>query len=48
MNRIASVSDDDFRTIVDLVPTEFMTEPAKDFAYQSMITSRRELLRSMR
>ena len=48
IDRIASVSETDFRTIIDRVPSEFMTEPAKDFAFQSLITSRRELLRSMR
>ena len=46
MERIGDVRNADFRSIVDKVPSEFMTEPAKDFAYQVLITSKCELLRS--
>ena len=47
MDRIGCVRDAAFRSIVDRIPSEFMTVPAKDFAYQVLVTSRRELLRSI-
>ncbi len=47
MDRIASVGDSEFQSAVDRVPPEFMSEAAKDFAFQIIVTSRRELLRSI-
>ena len=35
------------REIIDRVPPEFMCNVAKEFAYQVVITSRAELLRSI-
>ena len=47
LDRIGNVDDADLRTAVNSVPTEFMSETAKDFAFQVMMTSRRELLKSI-
>ncbi len=47
LDRIANVDDAGFWSAVDGVPTVFMSETAKDFAFQVMVTSRRELLRSI-
>lgn len=48
VDRIGGVKDADFRAIVDRIPSDFMTVPAKDFAYQVLVTSKHELLRSIR
>ena len=47
LDRISSVDDVEFRSAVDRVPSEFMSQAAKEFAFQIMVTSRRELLRSI-
>ena len=48
LDAIAVARDDDFRTIVDMVPSEFMSATAKEFAYRSLITSKTELLENVR
>ena len=48
LDAISVVRDDDFRTIVDMVPSEFMSATAKEFAYRSLITSKTELLENVR
>ena len=48
LDAIAVVRDDDFRTIVDMVPSEFMSATAKEFAYRALITSKTELLENVR
>ena len=48
LENIGDVRESDFRTIVDRIPIEFMSDPAKEFAYQVLVASRGELLRSMR
>ena len=48
VQNIGDVRESDFRTIVDRTPIEFMSDPAKEFAYQVLVTSRSELLGSMR
>ena len=45
--RLDSVSDAEFRSIIDKIPPEFMSNTARDFAYQVIVTSRSELLRSI-
>ena len=47
LDRIASVGDSEFQSAVDRVPPEFMSQAAKDFAFQIIVTSRRELLRNI-
>ena len=42
--RIDAVRNDEFRTIVDKVPVEFMSSTAKDFAYEVLVASKTELL----
>ena len=42
--QIDAVRNDEFRTIVDGVPIEFMSSTAKDFAYEVLVTSKTELL----
>ncbi len=44
---LRNVQDSEFRTIVDMVPSELMSGVAKDFAYQVLVTSKRELLRNL-
>ncbi len=44
LKAISVVRDNDFRTIVDMVPSEFMSDTAKEFAYRALITSKTELL----
>lgn len=44
LSAIDAVGDDEFRTIVDRVPVEFMSSTAKDFAYEVLVTSKTELL----
>ena len=47
MERIRGVDDAKFRTIVDRVPSKFMSETAKEFAYQVLVTSKTELMRNV-
>lgn len=44
---IKSVPNSDFRTVIDKVPSEFMSDIAKEFAYQVVITSKAELFRNI-
>ena len=44
LRRIAAVTDQEFRRVVDKVPSEFITETAREFAYRVLISSRNELL----
>ena len=46
--RIGEVSDSQLRDAIDKVPGEFMSDIAKEFAYTLVLTSRAELMRSMR
>ena len=46
--RIGEVSDSQLRDAIDKVPGEFMSDVAKEFAYTLVLTSRAELMRSMR
>ncbi len=46
--RLHSVSDADFRAVINRVPPEFMTESAREFAFQVVTTSKAELLWSIR
>ena len=46
--RLNSVPDTEFRSVIDRIPPEFMSDTAKEFAYQVVITSKAELLRSIR
>ena len=45
--RLDSVSVAEFRSIIDRVPPEFMSNTAREFAHQVIVTSRSELLRSI-
>lgn len=45
LDRIDSLSELDVRAAVQRVPSEFMSDAAKEFACQVVLTSRRELLR---
>lgn len=44
---IKSVPNSDFRAVIDKMPSEFMSDIAKEFAYQVVITSKAELIRSI-
>ena len=46
-NRLASVPDAAFRSLLDQIPPAYMSVIAKEFAYQVMITSKVELMRSI-
>ena len=46
--RLNSVPDTEFRSIIDEVPPELMSDMAKEFAHQVVVTSRTEILRSIR
>ncbi len=46
--RIAEVSDSQIRDTVNKVPSEFMSDIAKEFAYKAIVTGQDELLRSVR
>ena len=46
--RLNSVSDSEIRSIIERVPPEFMSEIAREFAYRVVVTSKIELLRSIR
>ena len=45
LQRIGETPDSEFRTAIDRVPTEFMGDIAKEFAYQIIVTSKNELLK---
>ena len=42
-----AIRDEDFMTIINKVPDEFMSSTAREFAYQVVATSRSELLRGI-
>ena len=46
--RLNSVHETELRSVIDRVPHEFMSDTAKEFAYQVVVTSKSELLRSIR
>ena len=46
--RIGEVSDSKLWDAIDKVPSEFMSDVAKEFAFNLVLTSRAELIRSMR
>ena len=48
LQRIGELPDTEIRTIIDRVPTEFMGDIAKEFAYQIIVTSKTELLKLTR
>ena len=48
LERIGGIPEDDIRTKIERVPDEFMSEIARAFAFQIVMTGRRELLRSVR
>ena len=48
LDRIGSVPEDEIRTTIQRVPAEFMSDVAKEFAFQVVMTGQRELLRSVR
>ncbi len=48
LQRIDELPDSEFRTAIDRVPTEFMSDIAKEFAYQIIVTSKAELLKFTR
>lgn len=46
-DRLNSIPDEEFRLLVNKVPPEFMSDITKEFAYQVVVTSKVELLRSI-
>ena len=48
LTALQNVDDTEFRSILDRIPSDFMSETAKDFAYEVMLVSRTELLESAR
>ena len=46
--RLSSIRDTELRSIIDKIPPEFMSDTAREFAYQVVVTSKAELLRSIR
>ena len=48
LERIGGISEDEIRTTIERVPDEFMSEVAREFAFQVVMTGQRELLRSVR
>ena len=46
--RLGNADDNEFRAVIDRVPSGFMSDAAKDFARQVLIASKMELLRSMK
>ena len=48
LDRLNSVPDTEFRSVIDRIPPEFMSDIAKEFAFQVVVTSKVELLRSIR
>lgn len=47
IDMLSAVPDEEIRFIINRVPDEFMSETAREFAYQLLITSRSELLRGI-
>ena len=47
LERIRGVADSEFRTIVNRVPSQFISDVARDFAYQVLVTSKSELTRNV-
>ena len=47
LDRIDNVSELQIRTVIERVPAEFMSDIAKEFACQVVLTSKQELLRSI-
>ena len=47
-HQLNSIPDAEFRSVIDKIPPQFMSDIAKEFAYQIVITSKVELLRSVR
>ena len=47
LDRIGSVSEDEIRTANHRVPAEFISDIAREFAFQVVMTGQRELLRSV-
>ena len=48
LNDIEAVPSTTFRSVIDKVPPDFMSDTAKEFAYQAVTTSKTELMRSGR
>ena len=48
LQRIGELPDSEIRTAIDRVPTEFMGDIAKEFAYQIIVTSKTELSKLIR
>ncbi len=48
LENIAAVPNSAFRSVIDRVPIEFMSETAKELAYQIVVHSKAELLRGSR
>ncbi len=48
LERLHVLPEEQFRRVLDMVPDEFISETGREFAYQVIATSRRELLRSAR
>ena len=48
LQRIGATPDSEIRTAIDRVPTQFMGDIAKEFAYQIIVTSKTELLKLIR
>ena len=47
-SRLNNVDDNEFRAVIDRVPSGFMSDAAKDFARQVLVASKMELLRSVK
>ena len=47
-DQLNSIPDAEFRSVIDNIPPQFMSDVAKEVAYQIVITSKIELLRSVR
>jgi hypothetical protein len=48
LTSIEAVTNLEFKSVIDRIPPEFMSETAKEFAYQVVIISKAQLLRSAR
>lgn len=46
--KLENVRDSEFRAIIDRVPGNFMSDIAREFAYQTIVTSKNELLKHTR
>ena len=47
-NRLDAVKDADIQSIIERIPSEFMSDLAGEFAYRVVVTSKAELSRSIR